>query len=63
MKGLIQTGTKGSPTTSLARPLFAAPILDVTCDLSVRVQAAYAAGGLQKLAALSVVKRVISATC
>ena len=39
-------------TRSLARLLVPVQILDVTCDVSVRVQAAYAVGGLQKLAAL-----------
>ena len=34
-----------SSATSLARPLVPAPTLDVTSDLSVRVQAAYAEGG------------------
>ena len=44
---LAVVSDKLSSATSLARPLVPSPILDVTCDLSVRVQAAYAVGGLQ----------------
>ena len=50
------TVTNSQLTRSLGRLLVPAPILDVTCDVSVRVQAGHAVGGLQKLAALFLIR-------